>query len=116
MNMNNVKVNETHMCVLRKEENEDKLVVDFIELKFKYQEQFEELESMANNPNRSVLDLQDYVQNSPLRELEGDFNYCSFLDGTYQWMPSVPKITYAEYKSKMKEFDKDNIDSQYIHY
>ena len=115
-NLTNVKVNETHMCVLRKEEGEDKLIVDFVELKFKYQELFEELERMANNPNRTVLDLHDFVQNSPLRELEGDFNFCTFLDATYQWILSVPKISYVEYKSKIAEFEKAKDNMQKMQY
>ena len=62
MNMNNVRVNETHMCVLRKEKNEDRVKVDFVELKFKHQDQLDELKRMADNENRSVLDMQDYVK------------------------------------------------------
>ena len=42
MEMYNVKVNETHMCVLRKEENEDRVKVDFVELKFKHQDQLDD--------------------------------------------------------------------------
>lgn len=107
-NVSNVKVNETHMCVLRKVENEDKLKVDYIELKFKYQDQLDELECMSNNPNRTVLEMQDYVKNSPLHVLEKDYNFCRFLDGTYQWEPPVKKISFSEYQTKMSEFDKSD--------
>ena len=116
MNMYNVKVNETHMCVLRKVENEDRVKVDYVELKFKYQDQLDELERMANNHNRSVLELHDYVKNSPLSALEGDFNFCCFLDGTYQWEPAVRKISRAEYKSKIEEFEKANDENGKIQY
>ena len=79
MNMYNVKVNDTHMCVLRKVENEDRVKVDFVELKFKYQDQLDELKRMADNDNRSVLDMQDYVKGSSLRRLSFDFDFCSCL-------------------------------------
>jgi len=79
MEMYNVKVNETHMCVLRKEENEDRVKVDFVELKFKHQDQLNELKRMADNDNRSVLDMQDYVKGSSLRRLSQDFDFCSCL-------------------------------------
>ena len=116
MNMYNVKVNETHMCVLRKEENEDRVKVDFVELKFKYQDQLDELERMADNDNRSVLELHDFVKNSPLSALERDFNFCHFLDGTYQWEPAIRKISIAEYKSKIEEFKKTNDENGKIRY
>ena len=44
----NVNVNETHVCVLRKIENEDRVKVDFVELKFKDQEQLDELKRMRD--------------------------------------------------------------------
>jgi len=106
MDMNNVKVNETHVCVLRKLENEDRVKVDFVELKFKYQDQLEELKRMADNDNRSVLDLQDYVKGSSLRNLTYDFDFCSCLSDSYQWIPCLPSISFADYRTKMDEFDK----------
>jgi len=66
MNMNNVKVNDTHICVLRKVENENRVKVDFVELKFKYQDQLKELKRMADNDNRSVIEMQDHVKGSLL--------------------------------------------------
>ena len=116
MNMYNVNVNETHICVLRKVENEDRVKVDFIELKFKYQDQLDELECMANNPNRSVLEMQTYVKNSPLCVLERDYNFCRFLDGTYQWETAVKNITISEYQAKIAEFEKTNWESGKIQY
>ena len=110
-NLSNVSVNDTHMCVLRKVESENRVKVDFVELKFEFQEQLNELELMANNPNRTVLELQDYVKNSPLRVLERDYNFCNFLDGTYQWMPVAEKISIYDYQSKIAEFEKNKDDS-----
>ena len=37
MDISNVKVNETHMCVLRKTENDKRLTVDIVELKYIHQ-------------------------------------------------------------------------------
>ena len=37
MDISNVKVNETHMCVLRKTENDKRLKVDIVELKYIHQ-------------------------------------------------------------------------------
>lgn len=100
MNMNNVKVNETHMCVLRKVENEDKVKVDFVELKYKYQDQLDELRRMADNDNRTVLDMQDYVKGSSLRRLSGDFDFCSCLSDSYQWIPCLPTVSLGDYREK----------------
>lgn len=106
MNMNNVKVNETHMCVLRKVENEDRVKVDFIELKSPYQECLDELKRMADNDNRTVIELQDYVKGSSLNRFTSDFDFCSFLSDPYQWIPCLPKISFADYQLKIEEFDK----------
>lgn len=106
MNINNVKVNETHMCVLRKEENEDRVKVDFVELKFKHQDQLDELKLMADNDNRSVLDMQDYVKGSSLRRLSLDFDFCSCLSDSYQWIPCLQSISFADYRKEIEEYDK----------
>lgn len=106
MNMYNVKVNETHMCVLRKVENEDKVKVDFVELKFKNQDQLDELKRMVDNDNRSVLDMQDYVKGSSLRRLSLDFDFCSCLSDSYQWIPCLQSVSFADYRAKMDEYDK----------
>ena len=106
MNMNNVKVNETHMCVLRKEENEDRVKVDFVELKFKHQDQLDELKRMADNDNRSVLDMQDYVKGSALRRLSLDFDFCSCLSDSYQWIPCLPSVSFADYQKEIDGYDK----------
>lgn len=106
MNMNNVKVNETHMCVLRKVENEDRVKVDFIELKSPYQDCLDELKRMADNDNRTVIELQDYVKGSSLNRFTSDFDFCSFLSDPYQWIPCLPKISFADYQSRIADFDK----------
>lgn len=106
MNMYNVKVNDTHMCVLRKEKNEERVKVDFVELKFKYQNQLDELKRMVDNDNRSVLDMQDYVKGSYLRRLSLDFDFCSCLSDSYQWIPCLQSVSFTDYRTKMDEYDK----------
>lgn len=108
MNLNDVKVNGTHMCVLRKVENGNRVKVDYVELKYKYQDQLDELKRMADNDNRSVLDLQDYVKGSSLRRLSLDFDFCQYLSGSYQWLPCMPTLSFPDYQKKLDEFDKDD--------
>lgn len=105
MSMYNVKVNETHMCVLRKNEKENRVKVDFVELKYKYQDQLEELKRMAENDNRSVLDMQDYVNGSSLKRLAYDFDFCSCLSDSYQGIPCMQFISFDFYQKKMDGFD-----------
>lgn len=106
MNINNVKVNETHMCVLRKEKDVDRVKVDFVELKFKHQDQLDELKRMADNDNRSVIDMQDYVKGSSLRRLSLDFDFCSCLSDSYQWISCLSSISLADYQKEIDEYDK----------
>lgn len=106
MNMNDVKVNETHMCVLRKVKN--KMKVDFVELKNRYQDQLDALKCMVDNDKCSVLDLQDFVKGSSLKKLLQNFNYCSCLSDSYQGIPCLPSISFIDYQSKINEYDKKN--------
>lgn len=106
MEKKDVIVNATHMCVLRKNENENRVKVDFVELKFKYQDQLDELERMVNNDNRTVLDMQDFVEGSKLRRLTFDFDFCSCLWDAYQGLSSLPSISYEDYQMKMDEYEK----------
>ena len=105
MNLENVMVNETHMCVLRKVENEDRVKVDFVELKFKHQDQLDELKRMADNDNRSVLDMQDYVKGSSLRRLSLDFDFCSCLSDSYQWISCIQPVSFADYQKVIDEYE-----------
>ena len=106
-NLGNARVNETHICVLRRVENEDRVKVDYVEIKPKFQDQLEELKRMADNDNRSVLDLQDYVNGSSLKRFKLDFDFCTCLSDAYQWICCLPEVTFENYQKKMEEFDKN---------
>ena len=106
-NLSNVRVNETHICVLRRVENEDKVKVDFVELKSTYQDQLDELKRLADNDNRTVIDLQDYVKGSSLRRFTSDFDFCTCLSDSYQWICCLQEMTFADYQAKIEQFDKD---------
>lgn len=105
--LSNVRVNETHICVLRRVENEDRVKVDFVELKSPWQDQLDELKRMAGNDNRSVLDLQDYVKGSSLRRFTSDFDFCTCLSDPYQWICCLVDISFADYQARIERFDKD---------
>lgn len=105
--LKNVRVNETHICVLRRVENEDRVKVDFVELKSPWQDQLDELKRMADNDNRTVIDLQDYVKGSSLRRFTSDFDYCSCLSDSYQWICCMEDISFADYRAGIEQFDKN---------
>ena len=107
MDVSNVKVNETHMCVLRRIENGKKVKMDFIELKYAHQDLLKKLNAMAENDNRSVLELQDYVNATPLRLLKEPFDFCPYLSGSYQGVQDVKFISLADYQEKVGEVEKD---------
>lgn len=104
----NIRVNETHICVLRRIENEDRVKMDFVEMKFKYQEQLNELRQMAMNVNYTVLDLQNYVKSTPLYELTRGFDFCWELNGSFQEFRSLPEKTTYTYQTELDGFAKNN--------
>ena len=79
MNLKDIQVNKTHVCVLRREKNQQELRVDFVELLFPYSKQLNELKRMSENRNRNVLELIDFVENSKLNVLMQSFNFCEYL-------------------------------------
>ncbi len=105
MDSDEIKVNETHICVLRKKDNNNELFVDFIELKLKNNQsnQLLELKDMSENENRSVLELIDYVENSTLNDLTKAFNFCASLKGAFQSCTLVQKISHSEYHKLLEE-------------
>lgn len=105
MDLDKVEVNETHICVLRKKNNDNEVFVDFVELKFLKENQLLELKDMSENENRSVLELIDYVENSILNDLTKSFNFCKSLGGSFQSCSWVQKISYSEYHKLLEEYE-----------
>ena len=105
MNSEKIRINETHICVLRKKENQDELYVDFFELKFPYQTQLEELKILSENPNRSVLELVDFVKNSNLSVLMKSFDFCESLSSPWQYCPNISEIKSEDYRKCISEYN-----------
>lgn len=103
-----IKVNETHICVLRRIENEESVKMDFVEMKFKYQKELDELKRMTNDNNCTVLDLQDYVKSTPLCELLKGFNHCWELGGIYQEPTKFCDITPYAYQAELDGYARNN--------
>lgn len=105
MNSEKIRINETHICVLRKKENQDELYVDFFELKFPYQTQLEELKILSENPNRCVLELVDFVKNSNLSVLMKSFDFCESLSSPWQYCPNISEIKSEDYRKCISEYN-----------
>lgn len=105
MDFDKIRVNETHVCVLRRKDDKDELFVDFVELKLRNNSQLLELKDMSENENRSVFELIDYVENSELKELTKSFNFCKSLGSPFQSCSFVRKIGYDEYHKLLEEYD-----------
>lgn len=96
-----IKINETHICVLKKKKN--KVYVDFQELQFEFKNELNQLERMARNPNRTIYELEQYVLNSSLSPLLNRFNYCESLTDTYQGISSISTLDYKSYSKTIEE-------------
>ena len=102
---NDIKINETHICVLRRNSNTKKVFVDYMTLCYPHMEKLNKLQAMCNNSQYSVLDMQRYVENSELKELTHGFDFCLYLSGAYQSCPPVEFIKGEDYRSKLAEYD-----------
>ena len=104
MDYNNA-INETHICVLEREDNTDRLKVSLTELNFQFESSMTELKQMSENANRSICELERYVESSPLECLFGAFDYCNRLDNAYEGIKKYSKTDYEDYLKKISEFD-----------
>lgn len=80
-----------------------------------FEEEMQVLESMSNNENRTVLDLQDYFQRFfPKKYSPQVYDYCAphGYNSSFINRAQYPKIyTYDEYKSKLQEAEDRKIQS-----
>lgn len=102
MEVSEIKINETHICVLKS--NGRELFVDLHPLKFEFNVELSELERMAENPNRSSFELEEYIDNGPLKVLLSYFNYCENLSRPYQGISSIKTTDYLTYKKKLDDY------------
>ena len=50
--------------------------------------------------------MQDYVKGSSLRRLAWDFDFCTYLSDSYQWIPCLQEVSFADYRAKIDEYEK----------
>lgn len=102
MGESEIKVNETHICVLKR--NIGGLYVDYYPLNFDFIEELSELKRMAMNSNRNSYEMEEFINNSPLNVLLGSFNYCHNLSNPFQGISSIKTTDYLNYKKKIDNY------------
>jgi hypothetical protein len=102
MDRSEIEINETHICVLKS--NGYELYIDYYPLNFEFKNELAELKRMAENPNRTSYELQEYIENSPLKCLTAYFNYCQNLSEAYQGIGKLDTIDYHLYKRNLVEY------------
>jgi hypothetical protein len=102
MEKSELKINETHICVLKS--NGQELFVDFFPLNFEFQNELTELERMSENANRTSFELEQYIQNSTLSCLLGYFDYCKDLSRPFQGIGSLKTVDYSTYKRNTESY------------
>lgn len=105
MKLDEINVNQTHICVLRKKHGANELFVDFPKLHFPYDNQLIELQYMSENNNRSVVELIAFVENSKLSILMKSFDFCPNLSGAWQSCPCIKKMENYEYRKLLIDYD-----------
>ena len=82
--MEKVEINNTHIMVLRKNDNTGELESDYLPLQFQDQDKLKSIENLSNLKDVTVRNLYDAVIDKGLRYLLDGYNFCECLDGTYQ--------------------------------
>lgn len=100
-----MEINETHITLLSKEKN--LLSVDYKELKFEFEDSFEELRRMSENDNRNICELETFIQNNPLECLLNSFNFCEHLGWPWQALPKYKLTNYSTYQNELSILKKN---------
>ena len=79
MKTEEIKINETHICILKGSGTQ--IYVELYPLVFEFEKEFSQLETIASNQNRKSYELFDYVINGPLKCLMKRFDFCEDLYG-----------------------------------
>lgn len=112
------KINETHLCILKSLVPQKHVSVEFLELNFPFSDALDELRLMSENPNRHVVELEEYVQNCSLACLLEGFDYCKDLNSSFKEYTPYTLTNKEEYFSKIAALTKsieisDNAECEY---
>ena len=87
--MSNIKINETHIMVIRKDSVTGKLVTDYLELEFEDQAKLDELEKLSNTPGVTGEDMFNATHQKGLGYLLDWYDFCDCVSGSYQCCPKI---------------------------
>ena len=100
--MEEIKINETHICYLIKEG--DLILSKTKYLRFKFESELKELKRMSENENRNRYELEEYIKSGGLINLTNKFNYCHFLSGSYQELNKYEFIDINLFKVRLEKY------------
>lgn len=88
-------INNTHICVLKREKNSERICVELVELKFPFDALMDELKMMSRNSKTDVFEMERFVTYGSLSCLLGEFDYCVSLD--QPWQEEIRKYVATDY-------------------
>ncbi len=98
-------INETHLCVLKSSKTSKQIQLELLELNFPYSDSLLELKRMSENKNRNICELEEYVQNSSLSCLLGNFNFCIILNSAFENLGFYSTTKIEEYQLKIMSYE-----------
>lgn len=114
MDSSEIKINETHICVLK--EKNRLIYPENIKLKYKFKADFEEFEKMCSDDNYNLLAIERFLQNSNLSTLAESFDFCKKLSS--RWEGGINSYEFTKYEDYKKEIEgfkrklKNNLDEE----
>lgn len=97
-----VKINQTHICVLKKKNHE--LFVCYEPLIFEFNFEFSNLEKKIEDSNETGYEFEQYLKKWPFELLLNHFNYCQNLSGNYQSYNSYKFTELISYEKKLNDY------------
>ena len=102
MKTEEIKINETHICILKGSATQ--IYVELYPLVFEFEKEFSQLETIASNQNRKSYELFDYVINGPLKCLMKRFDFCEDLELPYQGIYPLITEDFIDYNEEFANF------------
>lgn len=95
MEKEEIKINETHLIVLRKEGNSNIVKIDYEEIINPIRKELDYIYEISENNKYSLQDLENIIsKNEDFKKILGYRNFCKFLSNPYQGISSS-EIDYA---------------------
>jgi hypothetical protein len=96
----NDKINSKKFCVLKKKSSNSEILLEVNPLNYQFDNLIAELNVINENPNRQIEDLEQFINEGPLKDLLKPYWFCQNLSGTYEGLSQWSSDPFNTFKKQ----------------